>query len=161
MFLSSPGHASSGGAGKRPQYTCTWVAPTHGTWGHTTGKECKKGPNTSSPGNKALWAALWRSVGAKGTGVFCSELLPDAAEAQLCTITRYNPPRGPSVDEFLPHLLRLGYFAWELGNHRLEQLLRTPQIAAAQVHRWLTVAEGLPTPLTRARAGILWPASAW
>ena len=39
-------------------------------------------------------------------------------------------------------MLRLGDFAWELRNHRLEQLLREPLNAAAQVHRWLTAAEG-------------------
>ena len=39
-------------------------------------------------------------------------------------------------------MLQLGDFAWELRNHRLEQLLREPLSAAAWVHRWLTAAEG-------------------
>ena len=46
------------------------------------------------------------------------------------------------MDDFLHHMLRLGDFAWELRNHRLEQLLREPLSAAAWVHRWLTAAEG-------------------
>ena len=46
------------------------------------------------------------------------------------------------MDNFLHHMLRLGDFAWELRNHWLEQLLREPLSAAAQVHRWLTAAEG-------------------
>ena len=46
------------------------------------------------------------------------------------------------MDDFLHHMLRLGDFAWELRNHRLEQLLREPQSAAARAHRWLTAAEG-------------------
>ena len=45
------------------------------------------------------------------------------------------------MDDF-HHILRLGDFAWELRNHRLEQLLREPQSAAARAHRWLTAAEG-------------------
>ena len=47
-----------------------------------------------------------------------------------------------SVDDFLHHMLWLGDFAWELCNHRLEQLLREPLSAAARAHRWLTAAEG-------------------
>ena len=50
------------------------------------------------------------------------------------------------MDDFLHHMLRLGDFAWELRNHRLEQLLREPLSAAARVHRWLTAAEGNCTP---------------
>ena len=46
------------------------------------------------------------------------------------------------MDDFLHHMLRLGDFALELRNHRLEQLLREPQSAAARAHRWLTAAEG-------------------
>ena len=46
------------------------------------------------------------------------------------------------MDDFLHHMLRPGDFAWELRNHRLEQLLREPQSAAARAHRWLTAAQG-------------------
>ena len=46
------------------------------------------------------------------------------------------------MDDFLHHMLRLGDFARELRNHRLEQLLRKPQSAATRAHRWLTAAEG-------------------
>ena len=94
------------------------------------------------PGDKALWVASWRSAGATWTEVFCSGLVPEDAEAQLRAIARYDPPGGTSVDDFLHHMLRLGDFAWELCNHRLEQLLREPQSAAARAHRWLTAAEG-------------------
>ena len=76
--------------------------------------------------------------------------MPEEAEAQLLAIARYDPPGGPSVDDFLHHMLRLGDFAWELRNHRLEQLLREPLSAAARVHRWLNVAEGnCPPPPPR------------
>ena len=98
------------------------------------------------PGEKAQWVASWRSASAAWTDVFCSGLVPEAAEAQLRTITRYDPPRGTSVDDFLHHMLRLGDFAWELRNHRLEQLLREPLSAAAREHGWLTVAEGSCPP---------------
>ena len=81
------------------------------------------------PGDKALWVASWRSAGATWTEVFCSGLVPEDAEAQLRAITRYDPPGGTSVDDFLHHMLRLGDFAWELCNHRLEQLIREPQSA--------------------------------
>ena len=74
--------------------------------------------------------------------MFCSGLVPEDAEAQLRAITRYDPPGGTSVDDFLHHMLRLGDFAWELRNHRLEQLLHDPLSAAARAHRWLTAAEG-------------------
>ena len=94
------------------------------------------------PGDKALWVASWRSAGATWTEVFCSGLVPGDAEAQLRAIARYDPPGGTSVDDFLHHMLRLGDFAWELRNHRLKQLLREPQSAAARAHRWLTAAEG-------------------
>ena len=86
------------------------------------------------PGVKALWVASWRSAGAAWTEVFCSGLVPEAAGAQLRTIARYNPPGGTSVEDLLHHMLRLGDFAWELHNHRLEQLLREPLSAAAWVH---------------------------
>ena len=102
------------------------------------------------PGDKALWVASWRSAGAAWTEVFCSGLVPEEAEAQLRAIARYDPPGGTSVDDFLHHMLRLGDFAWELRNHRLEQLLREPLSAAAGVHRWLTAAEGnCPPPRPR------------
>ena len=39
------------------------------------------------------------------------------------------------MDSFPHHMLRLEDFAWELRNHRLEQLLREPLSAAARVHR--------------------------
>ena len=102
------------------------------------------------PGDKDLWVASWRSEGAAWTEVFCSALVPEAAEALLCAIARYNPPGGTPVDNFLHHMLRLGDFAWELRNHRLVQLLREPLSAAARVHRWLTGAEGsCPPPQPR------------
>ena len=47
-------------------------------------------------------------------------------------------------------MLRLGDFAWELRNQRLDQLLRVPPSAAARVHRLLTAAEGnCPPPPPR------------
>ena len=94
--------------------------------------------------------ALWRSAGAEWWEVFCSGLVLEAAEAQLRAITRYNPPGGTLVDEFLQHMLRLGDFVWELRNHRLERLLRAPVSAPARVHQWLTAAEGdCPPPPPR------------
>ena len=101
------------------------------------------------PGDKALWVASWHSANATWTEVFCSGLVPQEAEAQLRAIARYDPLGGTSVDDFLHHMLRLGDLAWELRNHRLEQLLREPLSAAARMHRWLTAAEGncpLPRP---------------
>ena len=94
------------------------------------------------PGDKALWVASWRSAGAAWTVAFCSGLVPEEAEAQLRAIARYDPPGGTSMDDSLQHMLQLGDFAWEVRNHRLEQLLREPPSAAAQVHQWLTAAEG-------------------
>ena len=91
--------------------------------------------------------ASWRSAGAESTEILCSGLVPQAAEAQLRAIARYDPPGGTSVGNFLHHMLRLGDFVWELRNHQLEQLLREPLSTAARVHRWLTAAEGdLPPP---------------
>ena len=104
------------------------------------------------PGDKALWAASWRSAGAAWTKVFCSGLVPKEAEGQLRAIARYDQPGGTSVDKFLHHMLRLGDFAWELRNHRLEQILREPLSAAAPVHRWLTAADGNCPPLPCALA---------
>ena len=102
------------------------------------------------PGDKALWVASWRSAGAAWTEVFCFGVVPEAAEAQLRAIARYDPPGGTSEDDFLDHMLRLGGFAWELRNHRLEQLLHEPLSAAARVHRWLTTTEGSCPPLSPA-----------
>ena len=74
--------------------------------------------------------------------MFCSGLVPEDAEAQLRAITRYDQPGGTSVDDFLHHMLRLGDFASELRNRRLEQFLHEPLSAAARAHQWLTAAEG-------------------
>ena len=93
-------------------------------------------------GDKALWVASWRSAGADCSEVFCSGLVPEAAEAQLCAIARYDPPGGTSVEDFLRHMLLPGDFLLEFRNHRLEQLLREPSNAAAWVHRWLTAGKG-------------------
>ena len=102
------------------------------------------------PGDKALWAASWRSTGATWTEVFCSGLVPEDAEARSRAIARYDPPGGTSVDDLLHHMLRLGDFAWELRNHWLEQLLCEPLSAAARLHQWLTSAEGDHPPLSPA-----------
>ena len=109
-----------------------------------------EGARNLPPGDKALWVASWRSAGATWTEVFCSGLVPEDAEAQLRARARYHPPGGTSVDDFLHHMLRLGDFASELRNHRLEQLFREPLSAAARAHRWLTAAEGDHPPLPRA-----------
>ena len=98
------------------------------------------------PGDKALWVASWPSTGIAWTEVFCSGLVPEGAEARLRAIARYYPPRRTSLDDFLLQMLRLGNFAWELRNNRLEQLLREPLSAAARVHRWLTAAESSCAP---------------
>ena len=87
--------------------------------------------------------------GAAWTEVICSELVPEAAEAQFRAIARYDPPRGTSVDNFLHYMLRLGDFVWELCKCRLEQLPHEPLSAGARLHRWLTATEGdccLPPP---------------
>ena len=105
------------------------------------------------PGDKTLWLASWRSAGTAWTEVFCSRLVPEAAEAQLRAIARYDPPGRTSVDDFLHHMLRLGDFAWELRNHQLEQLFHEPRKrggpGALMAHRgrWQ-----LPPPLPRALA---------
>ena len=67
--------------------------------------------------------ASWGSAGAAWTEVFCPGLVPEAAEAQLRAMARYDAPGGTFVDVFLHHMLRLGDFVWEPRNHRLEQLL--------------------------------------
>ena len=138
---SSHNRASYAAARRRPRCTCTWGAPTHSSSGPTTARRYTRRPATSHPGPTPL-VASWRSAGATWTEVFCSGLVPEDAEAQLRAIARYDPPAGTSVDDFLHHMLRLWDFAWELRNHRLEQLLREPQSAAARGHRWLTAAEG-------------------
>ena len=114
---SSGSRASTAAAQKRPRCTCMWAAPTRGSSGLTTARQ---------PGENALWVASWRSAGDEWTGVFRSRLVPEAEEAQLRTIARYDPPGGTSSDEFLQHMLRTGDFVWELRNHRLEPLLRAP-----------------------------------
>ena len=102
------------------------------------------------PGDKALLVASWRSAGAAWTEVFCSGLVPEAAEAQLRATARYDPPGGTSVDDFLHHMLQLGDFAWELRNQRLERFLHETLSAAARVHRLLTATEGnCPPPPPR------------
>ena len=80
------------------------------------------------PGEKAPWVASSRSTGAEWTEAFCFRVVFEAAEAQLRAIARYKPPGGTFLDEFLQHMLRLGDFAWELRNLRLEQQrgLRAP-----------------------------------
>ena len=89
-------------------------------------------------------------VGAAWTEVFCSRLVPEAAEPQVRAIPCYDQLKETSVDDFPHHMLRLGDFAWELRNHRLEQLLREPLSAAARVHPWLTAAEdSCPPPPPR------------
>ena len=85
-------------------------------------------------GDDGLWVASWRSASAELMEVFCSGRVLEGAEARLRAIVRYDPPGGTFVDEFLQHMLRLGEFAWETCNHRLEHLFRTPQSAAARVH---------------------------
>ena len=108
------------------------------------------------PRDKALWVASWRSAGAACTELCCSGLVPQAAEAQLRAIARYDPPGGTSVDDYRHHMLRLGDVAWELRNHRLEQLLQGPLSAAARVHRWLTATDGsCPIPPPRPNRGFM------
>ena len=138
--------ASSAAARRRPRCTCTWGAPpSRLLWPHH-GQAVQEAACHFQPGDKALWVASWRSAGAAWTDVFCSGLVTEEAEAQLRTMACYDPLGGTSVDNFLQHMLRLGDFAWELRNHRLEQLLREPLSAAAQVHRWLTAAKGSCPP---------------
>ena len=104
--------------------------------------------------------ASWRSAGAAWTEVFCSGLVPEAAEAQLGAIARYDRLGGTCVEESLHHMLRLEDFAWELRNHRLEQSLHKPLSAAARLHPCLTAMEGTaPLPPPRALAGTSWPPS--
>ena len=82
-----------------------------------------------------------------------SPLLWAGARSGRGTAPRHSPLQMPgetSVDDFLRHMLRLGDFAWELRNHRLEQLLHELLGAAARVHQWLTAAEGsCPPPAPR------------
>ena len=101
------------------------------------------------PGDKALWVTSWRPAGAAWTEV----LLWAGAQRSRGAAPRHSPlpPAGRDLrGQFLHHMLLLGDFAWELRNHRLEQLLREPLSAAARVHRWLTTAEGnCPQPPPR------------
>ena len=90
--------------------------------------------------------AWWRPAGAAWTEVFCCGLVPEETEAQLRAIACYHLLGGTSVDNFLQHMLRLGDSAWELRNDQPEQLLCQPLSAAAQVHRWLSAAEGSCRP---------------
>ena len=102
------------------------------------------------PGDKALWVASWRSAGAAWTEVFCSGLVPEGGGGAAPRHSPLQPAGRDFVDNFLHHMLRLGKFTRDLRNHRLEQLLREPLSAAAQVHRWLTAAEGnCPPPPPR------------
>ena len=130
-----------GGPEETPVHMHVGCAHSRLLWPHY-GQAVHEAARHLTPGDKALWVASWRSAGATWTEVFCSRLVPEDAEAQLHAIARYDTPGGTSVDDFLHHMLRLGDFAWELRNHRLEQLLREPLSAAARAHRWLTVAEG-------------------
>ena len=59
------------------------------------------------PGDKALWVASWRSKGAAWTEVFCAGLVPEAVEAQLRAMARYDLRGGTFVPDFLHHMLRL------------------------------------------------------
>ena len=137
-----------GGPEKTPVHMHVGCAHSRLLWAHyrEAGQEAAR---QLPPGDKALWVASWRSAGAAWTEVFCSGLVPEAAQAQLRTIARYNPPGGTSVDDFLHNIHRLGDFAWELRNHRLKQLLREPLSTAARVHRWLTAAGSCPPPPQR------------
>ena len=58
--------------------------------------------------------------------MFCSGLVPEDAEAQLRAITRYDPPGGTSVDDFLHHMLRLGDFAWSFATTGWSNSSATP-----------------------------------
>ena len=106
----------------------------------------RKAARHLQPGDKALWVASWRSAGAAWTEILCTGLVPEAAEAQLCAIARYDLPGGTRVDHFLQDTLRMGNSAWELPNLPLEYLLREPLSAAAWLHQWLTVAGGSSPP---------------
>ena len=50
------------------------------------------------PGDKALWVASWHSAGAAWTEILCCGLVPEAGEAQLRAIARYDPAGGAFVD---------------------------------------------------------------
>ena len=109
------------------------------------------GDDITWPDQVAPWgrkASTTRKIKPQTSNLFSSGLVPEATEAQRRAIARYDPPGGTSVDDSSHHMLRLGDFAWELRNHRLEQLLREPLSAAARVHRWLTAAEGSCPPLS-------------
>ena len=59
------------------------------------------------PREKGLGVPSWRSAGPAWTEVFCSALVPEAAEAQLRAIAPYDPPRGTSADDFPHYMLRM------------------------------------------------------
>ena len=130
-----------GGPEETPVYMHVGCAHSQLLWPHYR-QAVHEAARHLQPGDKAVSVASWRSAGATWTEVFCSGLVPEDAEAQLRAIARYDPPGGTSVDDFLHHMLRLGDFASELRDHRLEQLIREPQSAAVRAHRWLNAAEG-------------------
>ena len=100
-----------------------WCAHSRLLWPHYC-HAVQEAARHLPPRGKAPWVASWRSAGAAWTEVLCPALVPDEAEAQLRAIARYDPLGGTSVDNFFRHMFRLENFAWELRNHRLEQLLR-------------------------------------
>ena len=112
------------------------------------------------PGDKALRVASWRSAGAAWTEVFCSGLVPEAAEAQLRAIARYDPPGGTSVDNFLHHMLRLGDFAWELRTTGWSNSSMSPQVRRPGCTDGSSRRRATALPLPRALAGTSWPPSA-
>ena len=138
-----------GGPEKTPVHMHVECAHSRIFWPHYC-QAVQEAARHLRPGDKALWVASLRSAGAAWTEVFCSGLVHEASQAQLRALARYNPLGGTFVDSFLHHMLRPGDFAWELRNHRLEQHLHGPLSAAAQVHCWLTAAEGnCPPPPPR------------
>ena len=92
--------------------------------------------------------------------VFCSGLVPEAAEAQLCAIARYHPPGGVSVDEFLQHMLQLqtsrgssATTGW--SNSSARPRARRPGCTDGSLRQRVTA-----PPLPRVPAGTSWPPSA-
>ena len=110
-----------GGQDETPVHMHVGCAHSRLLWPHYR-QAVQEAARHHPPEDKALWVASWRSAGAAWTEVFCSGLVPEAAEAQLRAIARYDPPGETSVDDFLHHMLRL------------EQLLHKPLGAAARVH---------------------------
>ena len=136
---------SCGGPEETPVHMHVGFAHSRHLWPHYR-QAVQEAARHLPPRDKALWVASWRSAGAAWTEVFCSGLVPEEAEAQLRAIARYDPLGRTSVDNFVHHMLWLEDFAWELRNHRPEQLLREPLSAAGRPHRWLTAAEGSCPP---------------